>query len=201
MKRIKVKANTASIDEAIKILRGYKARFEDKGNKESVLKMFLEECADRLIEKANRNVSLLNIDTAIKNEIMSSWETTYEKGGKIIIHNKSQESASIEYGIGQVGEGTYDYQFGADQFDYNVPSRYKRTDKETGEIYWTFKNDGEPIDIPHNFYESFSSTDGNEIIRSSGFDAQLYMFHAIMEFQQRQEYKPIWEKVKKKCLI
>lgn len=180
--------DTKSIQNAIKKIGqiSYGKDFQQ------ILNKFLVKCFQRITEKANANVDVIEDFTSegIKTDIKNSWNYVLA-GDTLIGENNSEKAVYIEFGVGAWGE-RYGAHPNASEagYQYNVPSSYKRA-----EGAWNFFPVSEVnIDLRTSNYSVKNTTKQGKVrIWTRGNEAGKYLFNAIMDFIANQEGQTLWQ--------
>jgi hypothetical protein len=190
--KIRISLGEKSIKEALQKVKKMQNQFP------IMKKELIEKCAYKIVELANKNLSILDIGENVKDKIMSSWH--FEKvGDHFKIINTEQKSVYVEFGTGIVGQQQPHHKSKESGYEYNVESLYK---DEQGR--WTFYQNLKDLDLPTDYSEDriyFHEPKRNSermLIRTSGAPASMFVFNAIIEFRENYYAKKIWEEIKKK---
>jgi len=94
-----------------------------------------------------------------------------------------------------VGEGSPHPQASEENYNYNIPTDYKKADGT-----WQFKTHSaeEPVDLKRRNYEIKPLYRGQRLLISTkGNEAGLYAYNALMDFVMNNEGQRIWEELNK----
>ncbi len=152
-------------------------------NKDSIDNEVTIQCLEWIRLRANYNLLIsTNVRQSDKDEISNGWKIIKE-GNFTVLYNETSVAgygadepvsiaAFIEFGIGLVGQGTYEGDKG--NYEYNVDSEAKQKALESG--------------YPDAWYY-FGYTQGNE--------AEAFLYKAYRDFVDRGICATIYEKVMK----
>ena len=176
---INVRLNAKSIESAIKKIEAYQKRID------RLIPNFLTACAEKVRDLANANISAYEYDTEIIAEITSlaSWVIETTQDGVVTLRNTSEKATYIEFGVGQIGEGTHtEAQKAGYQYDIN----------SHGAKGWGFYvGEGESLDLRQPYYNETYKGD-KFWVWTKGEPATMFAFNALMEFREKELYKGIW---------
>ena len=131
---IKVALNKKSIDQAIQKLNTAKKQLQNE-----MLDELLQECYDYFTMRANYYIMQSTVGDDVVSSILNGWKLTKHAKG-ISIENTSNKAVFVEFGVGIVGEQNSHpnaNQIG-NNWQYNIPTPYKRAGKYHDENTWRF---------------------------------------------------------------
>lgn len=190
--RIKISLDKKSIKSAIE-----QVKTVQKKVKTDLPKVYLQKCVSRIIEIANRNLSMTDIGSEAMTLIQTSWNISPIVGNKIILSNNAEFEQGkniavfVEFGVGVVGEWQNHTLANEANYQYNVPSYSKLWDK----WYFTLEGGAERMNIESNYYES-QNTKAGVMYGTKGSPATMFLYKAWKEFETSGLYKTLWEEAK-----
>lgn len=193
---VNVELSHNSIKNAIKQLKKFEKHYVGFSSENSSMQKFLERCYYRIIEIANRYIDALEgfEEPEIKNSLKTGWSMSII-GGMLTVTNDNDKAVFLEFGVGLVGEGSPHPQASEENYNYNIPTDYKKADGT-----WQFKTHSaeEPVDLKRRNYEIKPLYRGQRLLISTkGNEAGLYAYNALMDFVMNNEGQRIWEELNK----
>lgn len=195
--KIKITLNEKSIKEAITAFNKAKSQLP------VMKKEFYEKCCENITQLANKNLISWDIGENVKDDILNGWVyDVFENGA--IIKNNAKKAVYVEFGTGIVGQEQPHPRANIqsppnENYEYNVPSVFKRAGKYHDENTWRFyKQDLSDVDLQDGYYETWYTSSGDIKIITRGAPASLFVFNAILEFKEKNLAKKIWEEIKVK---
>ena len=172
-KTIEFNLSIKSIENAQKELRNFLDALKARVNKE-----FVQLSLEWIKKRAISYLIDSGLNSKIINEIRNSFITTI-KNNSGTLELRHDKGAYIEFGVGIVGQGTnYPNKFSDINWEYNVPSRYKREDN-----HWSFKlKSNEPLDMLESSVTGKKDRIGRIHYSTTGQKGIMFMYNAIMDF-------------------
>lgn len=203
--RYETSFSSREINKVVKELRKRKKELETK-----MIKEFFFECCRKIISYANDNIRSYPIGNSVLFDIMTEWEYADSfTGNSIILRNKAEKAAYVEFGVGIVAEG--DPHPVADEvgYDYNIPTTAKKLSSTTGGGFdygtWIFYQDQDKLDLPpeamdDRIYFNQPSTDRSNrmLIRTRGTEPTMFLFNAVLRFVNAGDAKRLWAEIKQR---
>lgn len=191
--KIKIGYDTKSIDNAIKQIEEYRKRLIES------IPTFLRFCAERVAEHANEILHLVGIGANVESEIISKWEIDDSEESRVILRNDSEKATYVEFGVGEIGAREPHDLAGEQGYLYDIPSRYKWTNKY-GQTHWYISfHSLEDIDLAQPYYEELTmdkyAKRSRKYIRTQGQPATMFLFNAMMDFIDEDMHVPIAKQV------
>lgn len=191
------KPNT--IKKAIKALETFQKTILDK-----MVDELLYESCEAIKDLANERLGASDLNSGLISEIRQGWEPPIKLDkNKYLLRNVGR-GYMIEFGVGAVGEGTYNTVLPNVQlpinYEYNIPTQYKNIDGS-----WIFKvKDLSTLDIKEEYVMPRPNGDviyqEDKTIRTKGQPATMFLYNAILDFHEKGEAKRIWENIRNKYL-
>lgn len=139
----------------------------------AIRKLFFEKTSDWIIKEANAILisRLNNIENTFNSHVTESWEKEITDD-RVVITNTYDNSASIEFGIGVVGQTHPHDEANNAGYIYNVASPSK---DDLGR--WTFK---EPVTQQWYF-------------KYSGYEGKSFLYDALVEYYFQNMWGKLYE--------
>lgn len=193
--KINIDYDKKSIDNAIKQIEEYQKRLQN------IIPSFLRLCAQRVQEIAAERLSAIGIGTNIETEILLNWHIDDSDKNRVILENTSDKATYVEFGVGEIGAGSPHDLAEEQGYKYNIPSKYKWTNSK-GQAHWyiSFHSTAD-IDLPKQYYERLTTEEyanrSRIYIRTQGQPATMFLFNAMIDFIDKEEFVPIIGKLLK----
>lgn len=191
--RIDISLDTKSIKSSIKRLKKIQQNYP------KMIYELLEKSAEWIKQKANDNLLKSGIGENVIKEIQNGWQEIKPIGNTVILTN-SGRGYMIEFGVGVLGENTYQGDLPL-TYEYNVMTEYKMDDGSW--VFTPINNKTEyslaDIDIrPENIIDREEHLHS---VKTQGNQATMFLHQAVMDFRSKniaQEiFAKIWEKYTK----
>lgn len=191
--KIKVGLTEKSIDAAIKKVEEYQKKFQN------FIPMVLRKSAEKVQEMASERLSAVGIGSLIEAQILANWEIDDKEKNRVILKNNSQKATYVEFGVGEVGAGAQHEKASELGYQYDMPSKYKWTNKN-GQTHWYISfHSADEIDLPPEYYEQLTmdkyARRSRMYIRTQGQPSTMFLFQAAMDFCDMRLIEPIAKKV------
>lgn len=190
--RINISLDKKSIKSAINQINLVKKQLH-----KDVPRVYLQKCALKIIELANKNIALTEVGDDVQRLIQNSWKISPIVGNVIKISNtasfKKGENLAVfvEFGVGSVGFSHGHILANEANYEYNV-----RTFAKDHNGYWKHTIEDESLmNIESNYYESIRTEEGFSF-STKGSPATMFLYNAWKEFQLSGIFKTLWEEAK-----
>ena len=196
--------SSKSINSVVKELKKRKKDLEEK-----MVKEFFFECCRKIISYANDNIRDYPIGNGLLLDIMTEWEYADSfTGDSIILRNKAEKAAYVEFGVGIVAEGAphpMAYEVG---YEYNIPTTAKIYSSTTGGGFeygtWIFYQDQDQLDLPPSalddriYFNEPTRDRSRMLIRTRGTEPTMFLFNAVLRFVSAGDAKRLWSEIKQR---
>ena len=205
MKKIQVRLNKQSVDNAIKELKAFEK------NIKKAFDSFYLECYNYFVNRAKYYVELSDIGNLVKQKINSSWELQKSSNGVKFVNTANIQknvagekqtvpiAVLIEFGVGIVGQSNKHPLSSEVGYEYNIDTDYKDEDGS-----WTFWTNSKELDIPFSAVEDYKNMGDRGkrgkrmVVTTRGTKGVWYAFNALEDL--KLEIPKIWERIKKQVL-
>lgn len=191
-KVINISLDTKSVKQAIKEINKVQKKLSNQ-----VPKVYLTKCVDYIVAKANEYLMQVNMDSSIIADIQTHWMVEHYGNNQIRLVNNSDKAVFVEFGVGIVGQQNAHPNSYKTNYEYNIPTKAKKLDGS-----WVFELDKDnAVDLVVGRYRTVRETQrGNQVIKTKGSPANLYLYNAIMDFQTTGAYKRLWQETLEQTL-
>lgn len=193
MVKVKINFDKESIEKAIAKLKETKKKMQ-----KDVVDLFLTKCLEWIRDRANFYLSNLSMDSEITTDIQVHWDIQDVSSNVKKLVNTSDKATFVEFGVGSVGQKNEHPQATSENYEYNVPSRYKHSDGS-----WVFNAKGKEyaIDLNEGYFGVYQrQNSGKVVVVTKGSPANLYLYNAGMDLWSSGHYHKIWAECLKKLL-
>lgn len=218
MKKITVKLNTKSINDARKYLLNLQKQIP------KMQQEFLEGVANWIVKQADGYIDRADIGSLVKDKIKKSWSIQPTANGIKLINNaqktkihKTEDGGTetwevplavlVEFGVGIIGQSQSHPKASEEGYEYNVNSPYKYSDGS-----WSFWLNSDERDLPMSAFTDFGSYDDHReggkrmVVTTFGAKGVWYAYNAIVDAQMELsksgggEIGKIWRDIKKRYI-
>jgi hypothetical protein len=215
--RYETTLSSRNINAVVKELKKRKQELDKK-----MVREFFLDCCRQIIIYANDNIRGYPIGDNVLWDIMTNWEYVDSfTGNSIILRNKAEKAAYVEFGVGIVAENSPHPKAGEAGYDYNRPSLAKHLSSNTvgygtrafEDGTWIFYTNENDLDLPpsaledriiHNEQRASTRTDGEVtksnriVVRTTGTEPTMFLFNAVVKFINNEDAKRIWAEIKRR---
>lgn len=153
-----------------------------------MVKVLLQKSCEWIRDKAINYLYNSDLGTNVINEIINDFHIQ-NNGTYATLRNGEGRGYMIEFGIGVVGQGTYDGSV-PPNYTYNVQSGYKDEDGT-----WCFWSDYDNLDIPQNMVEFKREFSDRALVSTKGTKGVMFMYNALTDFRSSNQAQKIWNDI------
>lgn len=189
--KIQVDLSNNSIKDAIKKLENVKKLLPIMRQE-----LLIRSC-EKIVEYANNHIRMIDVGSAVKQDIIDSWQPPEIKDNKAILRNISEKAVFIEFGVGIVGKSKPHPRASEENYNYDVDEFNGRKGRKHKNRSWTFAyTDESEIDISVSNFDYWDL----ETVTTKGQVGFMFLFNAIEDFKINNCAKQIWQDIKKEYL-
>lgn len=183
MATIKINLDVKSINKAIKQVEEIQRKL-----KEQVPSLFIDKALTWIKDRANFYLSTLPMDSEITGDIQDSWTIERVTNNLKRLVNSSRKAVFVEFGVGIVGQQQEHPNANMENYEYNIPTRYKHSDGR-----WVFNAKGKAIDLKEGYFQVYTrENSGKTVAVTKGSPANLYLYNAGMDLLNTGAYQQLW---------
>lgn len=193
MSTIKINFDKKSIQNAIKQVNAVKKKLSSE-----VIEVFLKKCLNWVQNKANDYLLNVPMDYEVIGNIINSWEIKSISSNVMQLVNTSNKAVFVEFGVGSVGENNPHPQANDENYEYNVPSKYKHSNDT-----WFFEayHKQYAIDLNQGYFSLYQRENSGKVgVVTKGSPANLYLYNASMDLISTGAYKTLWQESLKETI-
>lgn len=185
--KLNIRLNPQSIQSAINALKTAENTLRNK-----MFNELITACAEQIKSFANDRLSIADIGSNVKVEIMSSWVLNIV-GKTAKLTNTADKAAYVEFGVGIVGQQKPHDNAAKTGYQYNMPSKHKLADGT-----WLFTTTYDDLDLPKSAIidKHYGNTADTLVIETKGTPATMYAYNAVVDFVSGNYAKKIWNDIK-----
>lgn len=185
MATIKINLDVKSINKAIKQVEEIQRKL-----KEQVPSLFIDKALTWIKDRANFYLSTLPMDSEITGDIQESWTIERVTNNLKRLVNSSRKAVFVEFGVGIVGQQQEHPQATKENYEYNIPTRYKHSD---GKWVFSAKHKQYAIDLNEGYFQLLERENSGKIVAiTKGSPANLYLYNAGMDLLNTGAYQQLW---------